>query len=726
MCTDGASGIYLAWEAEMSVTDSDIFVQRLDGDGQVPTGWPSGGRNFVPTGTEQSWPDIIPDGSGGVIVAWQDFRSTTDEDVYALRVTGSGTVYPGWSTNGVAVSARAGSDQRVPLLVGDGTGGAVVTWTDYRHPAPFVFCTRVTATGDVVWVPENDGMRLCLSTASQQHPQVCSDGEGGLIAVWEDSRGSDTDLYAQHVTFDGRYAYSLHFGKPICTATGDITEASIVDVAPQRAIVAFADYRNSATTWIDLYAQNIDGLANLTPITSHPGWSSPLVPRNTTGGTPSNCVVTPTLDGDVNSTYLNVLQALQVNPVSDIHGLLRVDDEDDLWGLIFPDGYTPGLIAATDIGPVTIRGGRHTLIHFTDRFDGIPESNEMDNVYAEQYVWSPTELLKETPLVRNRPPPRGEFELPNCDGLEINRPQAAAWVVGIAPLHPEDDYDLWGFDDYVGSTSGFSNFYGASVVGGNGTDFMVGHWENTPTTFYPGVVRFQANVGESYTADQSDAALRQGNQGGIYENQLMTYGRIVDVYELALTGGQTYYFALHRLSGEPDIAFELFPGASGWVYARGGSNDGGSGPMSPGTDTLTYTTTESGYHPLVVYRTNGTAATELEVRYTLQWGPEPVVDVPEGEIPDFRLAFHGVVPNPMTASGRVLFTLAERGNVRLAVYDLRGRRVGSVLDGTREPGPQSIVWSGQGLSGRRLGAGIYWLRLETAGQVFTKRAVLLN
>jgi hypothetical protein len=239
-------------------------------------------------------------------------------------------------------------------------------------------------------------------------------------------------------------------------------------------------------------------------------------------------------------------------------------------------------------------------------------------------------------------------------------------------------------------------------------------------------VRFVADAGMPCVVDQSDAALRQGGHIGSAEDQMMTFGRVVDVYELSLTGAQTYYFALHRLSGESDIALEIFPGVAGGIYARGESSGGASMPMNADLDTLTYTTSGGGYHPLVVYRSSGSGAADTEVSYTLVWGPDPVVDVPEGNLASYELVFEGVTPNPMMQSGRVRFTLAERGEVRLSVFDLRGRRVGTLLNEIQEPGPHSIRWDGRGSDGSRLGAGVYWVRLEVDGQSFAKRVVLLE
>src|SRR5439155_14095468 len=44
---------------------------------------------------------------------------------------------------------------------------------------------------------------LCTALGEQVDPVPITDGAGGMIAYWDDYRGTDVDIYAQHVTHDG-------------------------------------------------------------------------------------------------------------------------------------------------------------------------------------------------------------------------------------------------------------------------------------------------------------------------------------------------------------------------------------------------------------------------------------------------------------------------------------------------------------------------------------------
>jgi hypothetical protein len=77
-----------------------------------------------------------------------------------------------------------------------------------------------------------------------------------------------------------------------------------------------------------------------------------------------------------------------------------------------------------------------------------------------------------------------------------------------------------------------------------------------------------------------------------------------------------------------------------------------------------------------------------------------------------------VAPNPVRAAGTVRFRLARAGRVQLAVYDLRGRRVESLVDGERSAGEQTVLLSGDGLA-----PGVYHLKLTTTDGVAATRFV---
>jgi hypothetical protein len=82
-------------------------------------------------------------------------------------------------------------------------------------------------------------------------------------------------------------------------------------------------------------------------------------------------------------------------------------------------------------------------------------------------------------------------------------------------------------------------------------------------------------------------------------------------------------------------------------------------------------------------------------------------------------------PNPFSARTTVRYTLSEARQVRLTVYDARGRTVARLVDGSEGPGDHAAIWDGRARGGVRAAAGVYFCTLETDGQrVRSDRLVL--
>ena len=112
--------------------------------------WPhdpnNGNLPVCTAANNQISPMIVPDGAGGAIVTWHDYRSGSNYDVYAQRVSVAGV--PLWTTDGVALSTAA-ADQLFPAIVPDGAGGAIVAWQDYRNGTPDIYAQRVDRFGEL-------------------------------------------------------------------------------------------------------------------------------------------------------------------------------------------------------------------------------------------------------------------------------------------------------------------------------------------------------------------------------------------------------------------------------------------------------------------------------------------------------------------------------------------------------------------------------------------------
>jgi len=80
-----------------------------------------------------------------------------------------------------------------------------------------------------------------------------------------------------------------------------------------------------------------------------------------------------------------------------------------------------------------------------------------------------------------------------------------------------------------------------------------------------------------------------------------------------------------------------------------------------------------------------------------------------------------ITPNPFTRNLTIRLNLPVAGPVRLTVHDISGRTVGSIYEGTAQPGTNEFRWSAKGLT-----PGVYFIRLKTPAMNQTERAILVR
>jgi hypothetical protein len=83
-------------------------------------------------------------------------------------------------------------------------------------------------------------------------------------------------------------------------------------------------------------------------------------------------------------------------------------------------------------------------------------------------------------------------------------------------------------------------------------------------------------------------------------------------------------------------------------------------------------------------------------------------------------------PNPFNPSTHIEYSVPARARVSLGIYDVRGRLVFELVDGFLAPGPHTVLWDGTDKSGRRVGSGVYFYRLQSGQSVQTRKMVVLE
>jgi len=107
-------------------------------------------------------------------------------------------------------------------------------------------------------------------------------------------------------------------------------------------------------------------------------------------------------------------------------------------------------------------------------------------------------------------------------------------------------------------------------------------------------------------------------------------------------------------------------------------------------------------------------------------GLDATVDAPEFGASRGTLMLSPAQPNPFNPSTRIEMSVPDAGPARLAIVDLGGRVVRTLVDEVCEGGLRSVIWDGRDDAGRPLPSGVYYSRLEHAGQTRTGRLVMLK
>ena len=701
----GSGGAIVAWYDIRNGNNYDIYAQRISASG-VPS-WTFNGVALCTAAGEQSSPSIAADGAGGAVIAWQDFRSG-QYDVYAQRVNAIGS--PLWSLDGVAI-CTAGSQQQGPVAVSDGSGGAVIVWQDVRSGAWDIYGQRVNGSGAVQWNP--NGLPYCAALGQQDLPRAVSDGAGGAIATWQDTRSGSSAIFAQRLNSIG-VALWPNDGVAVCTIPGAATVPSIVGSGAGGAIIAWQDARNAPTS-PDLYAQQVapGGLpqwsGNGIPVCTVVG--SQLSPQLAADGADGATIVWSDVrygNYDLYAQHVNsggVLEwsaeglAVCSNTAAQYEAAIASDGSggaifswrDDRYGtapdvfaqrmsgsgnLMYPDAEYPTLVSVRDVP--NDQGGLVKLSWKASNQDLAPYSR-----IEAYWIW------------RAAPPNLVSGAL--ASGTIIPTLERAAILAEPPQLASSLLATTTYFWEYLASQpAGHLTTYG--YVAATTSDSVA--WSN-PYTYFMVMARtaggtqwWYSNVDSGYSVDNLPPSA-----------------------PLEFTATPTAVsIKLHwNVSPEPDIAeYRLYRGTSAG-FVPGPSNLISSQPDTGFADPAS----GSFYYKLSAVDTHGNAGPLATTHAT------SVVDVPTARAPA-AISLTPPLPNPMLGSTSFRIALPDRMKIGLSILDVSGRIVRTLAHGWLDAGEHSVAWDGVDDKGRSTAGGLYFVVLETKGRRLVQRIVRLE
>jgi hypothetical protein len=202
--SDGSGGVIITWEDQRSAQngseDRDIYTQRVSATGQIL--WQEGGIPVCTANYLQSSPKIVSDGSGGAIIVWMDLRDyQADAGIFAQRINGDGNTI--WQTNGIEILNGGALFIRI-TETGD---GVLVAWSDESEIRK-IKVQKININGEFMW--SMGGVAVCSVSSWLMYYRfdqfdVISNGAGGSIVAWESDiyLTPETEIVIQNIDANG-------------------------------------------------------------------------------------------------------------------------------------------------------------------------------------------------------------------------------------------------------------------------------------------------------------------------------------------------------------------------------------------------------------------------------------------------------------------------------------------------------------------------------------------
>ena len=183
-----ASGNALAVWEQFDGTRDNIYANRFTA---ATNSWGIAGLIETDLGNAFD-PQIAIDASGNALAVWSQFDGTR-HNIYANRfaaATGS------WGTSALIETNNAGSASR-PQIAVNASGDALAVWHQFDGTRINIWANRFTAATSS-W-----GTAALIETenlGSAGDPQIAFDGSGNALAVWRQSDGTRSNIWANRFT----------------------------------------------------------------------------------------------------------------------------------------------------------------------------------------------------------------------------------------------------------------------------------------------------------------------------------------------------------------------------------------------------------------------------------------------------------------------------------------------------------------------------------------------
>lgn len=541
------------------------------------------------------------------------------------------------------------------------------------------------------WTP--GGVRLSGAAGIQRDPYVAFDGHGSIVA-WEDQRAGtgNSDIYAGRVLPTGALPEGWAAdGVALCTATGNQSNPRIVPDASGGAYVTWEDARAGASNY-DIYIQRLgsDGLPAL-------GWPANGLALCTASGNQSVPVICPDGAGGAIVAWV-----------------------DDRSGAGASDIYGTRVLANATVAAGWPANGR-AICDTTDL--QILQAIAPDGSGGVLLAWVDRRSGTEYDLFAHRILGNGA----RATGWPVQgAPVTRATGDQTSPVVAEDGaggvFVVWNdfrqgeghvFAQHLTPTGGVAAGW---VADGNVLCDIAGS-QYAPQAAPDGQGGFFA-VWEDYRSDGDVYAIRVQADGSRATGWAEDGSAVCDVAALQLSpvvmgdgsGGAFFAWSDQRNVGFNNDIWALH--LNGDASLAGGWTDDGVALCTAGGFQYYPTLAPDGAGGAYVTWQDRRNLSNFDV-YVTRVGPAPTPVADAATLAPRKLALSVSGANPFRGRAALQLALPMTGRAHVAVVDLAGRHVRTLLEGTRGAGLHELGWDGLDESGAPQRAGVYFVRASS-------------
>lgn len=247
-------GRFFIWEKQ-DWMNKDIYVKLVNEDGTTAAGFDNNGTVLCNAQFDQTNAKgmMIPE---GLLVIWEDFRAEQSKsDIYAQIVKEDGTMV--FEENGISL-ANMINDQTKAKFIHD--GNIVAVWEDFRDGNYDVYIQKFSLTGSELWT--SGGINIMNSALDQRNPSIAKK-ETKYNVFWEDYSDGTSNIKTQLIDENGEKEWDAD-GIMISDQIKNQKKPNVVAGENGFTYVFWEDSRSSGKTDIyGIYAQKIEAFVGI-------------------------------------------------------------------------------------------------------------------------------------------------------------------------------------------------------------------------------------------------------------------------------------------------------------------------------------------------------------------------------------------------------------------------------------------------------------------------------